>query len=148
MLLIFMAVISSVAHAEKGDNTVPPSAEQKPAAFKTTSYFQGTWVGNWQSESRDGTGRDVTVTVGPKNSDGTFDVEYSWGSGKDIKRNHIIPGTVKGKGREDGGKLVFEFNDPLSLRINSIVMTKHEDVKAKAQTEYEARKLTAYLTRK
>jgi hypothetical protein len=71
-----------------------------------------------------------------------------WRLQEDIKRNHIIPGTVKAKGREDGGKLVFEFNDPLSLRMNSIVMTKHEDVRAKAQTSFEARKLTAYLTRK
>ena len=60
----------------------------------------------------------------------------------------IPPGTVKTKGREDGGKLVFEFNDPVNLKMNSIVMTKHEDVRAKAQTNFEARKLTAYLTRK
>ena len=148
VVLLFLAVVSSVAHAGKGDNSAPVSVEQKPAALKATSYFQGTWVGNWQSESRDGTGRDVTITVGPKNPDGTFDVEYSWGSGFDIKRRHIIPGTVKTKGREEGGKLVCEFNDPLSLRTNSLVMTKHEDVKAMAQTEFEARKLTAYLTRK
>ena len=147
VLLMFMA-FSPVAHAEKGDDTSPPSSEQKPAALKTTSYFQGTWVGNWQSESRDGTGRDVTITVGPKNPDETFDIEYSWGSGEDIKGRHIIPGTVKTKGREEGEKLVFEFNDPLSLRINSIVMTKYEDVRAMAQTKFEARKLTAYLKRK
>jgi len=146
-LLLFMAVISAVAHAGKGDDTAPPSVEQKPAGL-ATSYFQGTWVGNWQPENRDGTVRSVTITVGPKNPDGTFDIEYSWGPGKDVKGRHIIPGTVKTKGREDGEKLVCEFNDPLSLRMNSIVMTKHEDVKAKAHTNYEARKLTAYLTRK
>lgn len=138
VLAVWMAVVSSLAQAGKADSTTPP----------TTSYFQGTWVGNWQSESRDGTGRDVTITVGPKNPDGTFDIEYSWGSGEDIKRNHIIPGSVQGKAREDGGRLVFEFNDPLSLRKNSIVMTKHEDGKAKGQTNYEARKLIAYLRRK
>lgn len=148
VLLIFMALLSSVAHAEKGENTASPSADQKPAASKPFSFFQGTWVGNWQSESRDGTGRDVTITVGPKNPDETFDIEYSWGSGKDIKGRHIIPGTVKSKGREDGEKLIFEFNDPLSLKINSIVMTKYEGVRVKAQTNFEARKLTAYLTRK
>jgi len=148
LLLMVMAVISSVAHAGKGDNAAPPSAEQKPAALETTSYFQGTWVGSWQSESRDGTGRDVTITVGPKNPDETFDIEYSWGSGKDIRGVHIIPGTVKTKGREDGEKLVCEFTDPLSLKINAIIMTKYEDVRAKAQTEYEARRLIAYLTRK
>ena len=145
--LMFMA-FSSIAHAGKGDNAAPPSVEQKPAPLKTTSYFQGTWVGNWQSESRDGTGRHVTITVGPKNPDETFDIEYSWGSGEDIKGRHIIPGAVKTKGREEGEKLVFEFNDPLNLRINSIVMTKYEDVKAMAQTKFEARKLTAYLKRK
>ena len=145
--LMFMA-FSSIAHAGKGDNTAPPSVEQKPAALKTTSYFQGTWVGNWQSESSDGSGRHVTITVGPKNPDETFDIEYSWGSGEDIKGRHIIPGAVKTKGREEGEKLVFEFNDPLNLRINSIVMTKYEDVKAMAQTKFEARRLTAYLKRK
>jgi len=36
----------------------------------------------------------------------------------------------------------------LSLKINSIVMTKYEDARAKAQTKFEARTLTAYLTRK
>jgi len=148
LLLILMAVLSSVAQAGKGDNTTPPSLEQKPVAPKTDAYFQGTWVGNWQSESRDGTGRDVTITVGPKNPDGTCDIEYSWGSGYDIKGHHIVPGTVRTKGREDGGKLVFEFNDPLSLGINSVVMTKDEGVRVKAQTKFEARTLTAYMTRK
>lgn len=104
--------------------------------------------GSRQSESRDGTGWHVTITVGPKNSDGAFDIDNSWGPGEDIIGRHITPGTVKTKGREDGEKLVFEFNDPLSLRINSIVMTKHEDVRAKAQTNFEARNLTADLTRK
>jgi len=148
LLLMVMAVISSVAHAGKGDNAAPPSAEQKPAALETTSYFQGTWVGSWQSESRDGTGRDVTITVGPKNPDETFDIEYSWGSGEDIKGRHILSGTVKTKGRESGGKLVFEFNDPLSLRTSSIVLTKYEGARAKAQTKFDARTLTGYLTRK
>jgi hypothetical protein len=148
LLMMFMAVTSSVANAGKGDDPAPPSVERKPATLQPSSYFQGTWVGSWQSESRDGTGRDVTITVGPKNPDDTFDIEYSWGSGKDIKGRHIISGTVKAKGREDGEKLVFEYNDPLSLKINSMVMTKHEGVRVKAQTNFEARKLTAYLTRK
>lgn len=148
LFIIFMAVFSSAAFAGKGDDTAPPSVERKPAALKPSSYFQGTWFGSWQSESRDGTGREVTITVGTKNPDETFDVEYSWGSGKDIKGRHIIPGSVKSKGREDGEKLVIEFNDPLSLKVNSIVMTKHEGGRAKAQTNFEARKLTAYLTRK
>jgi hypothetical protein len=147
-VFMLMAVISSVAHAEKGDSTAPSSTGQIPAALESTSYFEGTWVGSWLSESRDGTGRDVTITVGRKNPDGSFDVEYTWGSGKDFQRNYIMPGTVKGKGREDAGKLVFEFNDPLSLRINSLVLTKFEDAKAMAQTWYEARKLSAILTRK
>lgn len=148
VLTVFMAVISSLAHAGKADNAAPSPADKIPAALDTAAYFQGTWVGNWQSESRDGTGRKVTITVGPRDAGGTFDIEYSWGAGEDIKRNYIVPGTVKGKGREDGGKLVFEFNDPLSLRINSIVMTKEEGTRVKAQTTYEARKLIAYLTRK
>jgi hypothetical protein len=147
-VIMIIAVISSVAYAEKGDSAAASSTGQIPAALESTSYFEGTWVGNWLSESRDGTGRDVTITVGRKNPDGTFDMVYTWGSGKDFQRNYIMPGTVKGKGREDGGKLVFEFNDPLSLRINSLEMTKFEDTKAKAQTWYEARKLSAILTRK
>ena len=148
LLMIFVAVISSAAYAGKGDDTAPPSVERTPAALKPSSYFQGTWFGSWQSESRDGTGREVTITVGMKNPDESFDIEYSWGSGKDIKGRHIISGTVKAKGREDGEKLVFEYDDPLSLKVNSMVMTKHDWTRVKAQTNFEARKLTAYLTRK
>lgn len=149
VLLIFMAVISSVAYAEKGDNTAPTSAEEKPAALKTTSYFQGTWVGNWQIESR--TGRDVTITVGPKNLDGTFDIEYSWGSGNDLSGRPISPGTVKTKGREDGEKLVFEFSDPVVKKISGIEMTKYEDVRARAKIQGMIRSkfvMEAYLRRK
>ena len=150
LLLIFMAVISSVAYAEKGDNTAPPSAEEKPAILKTTSYFQGTWVGNWRVEGR--TGRDVTITVGPKNLDETFDIEYSWGSGRGMDgRTPISPGTVKTIGREDGETLVFDFNDPVTKKIGGIVMKKYEDARAKAiwQGMIGGRFVPeAYLTRK
>jgi len=145
--LILLAFISSIAYAEKGDNTVSPSAEEQPAALKTTSYFQGTWVGTWQPETRTGTGRDITIKVGPKNPDGTFDIEYSWGLGTPKGGRTIVPGTVKTKGREDGEKLVFEFNDPVNLKMNSIVMTKYEDARAKARIEYGMGKFVAYLTR-
>jgi hypothetical protein len=151
VLLLFMAVISSVAYAEKGDNTAPPSIEQKPAFLKTTSYFQGTWVGNWK-EKASVTSRDVTITVGSKNPDGTFDIEYSWGSGQEKKKGRpILPGTVKTKGREDGEKLVFEFSDRVNFGTSSIVMTKYEDARAKAEMEYAGEKrmmkLEADLTR-
>lgn len=148
VLLILMAVISSVAHAEKGDNTAPPSAEQKPAVLNTTSYFQGTWAGNWESETRGGSGREITITVGPKNPDKTFDIEYSWGFGTNVRGAPIAPGTVKAKGKEDGEKLEFEFTDPLNLKTSSIVMTKYQDDRAKAQIAYGSRKLVAYLRRK
>ena len=151
VLLIFMAVVSSVAYAEKGDNTAPPSAEEKPAVLKTTSYFQGTWGGTWEAVGSRVTGRDITITVGPKNPDGTFDIEYSWGSGKDIRGRSILPGTVKTKGQENGGKLIFEFSDPTNFKTTSIVMTKYEDVRAKAEMDYQgergAIKRVAYLTR-
>jgi hypothetical protein len=147
VFLLCMAVISSVSYAEKGDNTAPSFAEEKPAALKTTSYFQGTWGGHWERVDSSGTDRDITITVGPKNPDGTFDIEYSWGSGELWKRA-ILPGTVKTKGREDGGILKFEFNDPVNLRTNDIVMTKYEDVRAKALMNYGMLKLVAYLTRR
>ena len=146
-LLLCMAVISSVAHAEKGDNTAPPSVGEQPAALTTTSYFQGTWFGNWQIVGKGGTGRDVTITVGPQNPDGSCDIEYSWGAGRNPMGRPILPGTVKSKGREDGGKLKFEFYDPVNLRNNDIVMEKYEDAKAKALMEYGMMKLVAYLTR-
>jgi hypothetical protein len=144
-----MAVVSSVAYAEKGDITAPPSAEEKPAVLKTTSYFQGTWVGNWQVESR--TGRAITITVGQKSPDGTFDVEYSWESGRGMDGRSISAGTVKAKGREDGETLVFDFNDPVTNKSSGIVMKKYEDVRAKAiwQGMIGSRFVPeAYLTRK
>lgn len=152
VLIIFMVFISSVAFAEKGDNTAPPSVGDQPAALETTSYFQGTWGGTWEA-AKGGviTGRKITITVGPKNPDGTFDIEYSWGSGRDSKGRNIVPGAVKTKGREDGVKLVFEFSDPTNFKTTSIVMTKYEDVRAKAEMDYEGArgimKRVAYLTR-
>jgi hypothetical protein len=146
--LILLAFISSIAYAEKGDNTAPSSVGEQPAVLTTTSYFQGTWVGNWQPEDRSGTGRDISIAVGPKNPDGTFDIEYSWGMGTEIGRGRaILPGTVKTKGREDGGILKFEFNDPANLKTNDIVMTKHEDARAKARIAYGMGKYVAYLRR-
>jgi hypothetical protein len=141
-----MAVISSVAYAEKGDNTAPPSAGEKPAVFEKSSYFHGTWVGNWRREDKPG--RHATITVGPKNPDGTFDIEYSWGAGKDKKGHPLPPGTVKTKGREDGEKLTFEFSDPELLKTLSIVMTKHEDGRVKARLEGAPHILEAYLKRR
>jgi hypothetical protein len=151
VLIIFMVFISSVAFAEKGDNTAPLSVGDQPAVLDTTSYFQGTWSGTWEAVSGHITGRDITIKVGSKNPDGTFDIEYSWGSGKDNKGRNIVPGAVKTKGREDGVKLVFEFSDPTNFKTTSIVMTKYEDVRAKAEMDYEVErgilKRVAYLTR-
>lgn len=148
VLLICMAVISSIAYAETRDNKAPPSVVEQPAALTTTSYFQGTWFGKWQYVGKSQTGRDVTITVGPQNPDGSFDIEYSWGAGRNPVGRSILPGTVKSKGREDGGKLKFEFFDPVNLRNNDIVMEKYEDVRAKALIEYGMMKLVAYLTRR
>lgn len=147
MLLISMVFISSVAYAEKGDNTAPPLAEEKPAVLKTTSYFQGTWVGKWEYGGV--TGRDITITVGPKNPNGTFNIEYSWGAGQSMDARPMSPGMVKTKGREDGGKLAFEFSDPtFDFKTVYITLTKYEDVRAMALAEIGMVKLVSYLTRK
>jgi hypothetical protein len=50
--------------------------------------------------------------------------------------------------QEDGGILKFEFSDPVNLKTNDIVMTKYEDVRAKALMNYGMLKLVAYLTRR
>jgi len=70
-----------VAYAEKGTMRLHFSW-RTTAALTTTSYFQGTWFGNWQFKDKSGTGRDVIITVGPQNPDGSFDIEYSWGRDK------------------------------------------------------------------
>ncbi len=101
------------------------SPEEKGVVLVSPSYFQGTWIGSWQNWQQ-----EVTITVGRRNSDGTFDTEYSWGWRQHIKGS-ISPGTVKGKGREAGEKFVFEFNNPEDFRMYYIEMTKHEGGKAR-----------------
>jgi len=134
LFLAIMIVVAGLAYAEKGDNTVAPSTGEKPAVLEKTSYFQGTWIGNWQTQNK--TGRDITIVVGPKYPDGTFDIEYSWGSGTDLRGRAIFPGNVKAKGREDGEKLVFDYTDPVAdNRAATIVMRKVENDKARAQLE-------------
>jgi hypothetical protein len=120
------------------------SADEKGAAFVTISYFQGVWVGNWQNESN----QDVVIAVGRRNSDGTFDTEYSWGM-RQVSGGLPIPsGTLKAKGHEEGNKFVFEFNNPNDFKINSIDMTKYEDGKVKIQMGGVLYNPVGYLTRK
>ena len=126
--------------------SVSPSAEEKGAVSITASYFQGSWIGSWRY-SMGGREQDVTITVGKKNPDGTFDTEYSWGSLQGVY-SVITAGTVKVKGREDGDKFVFEFNNPNDFKINSIEMTKYESEKVKAKMAGVNINPDGYLNRK
>ncbi len=109
---------------------VSPAVEEKPGVTVTPSYFQGRWVGYYQNW--EGSEQDVEITVGSRNPDGSFDTEYSWGwrHGR-VGEPTISPGTIKAKGREDGEKFVFEFDNPNNFKLNSVEMTKYEGGKAK-----------------
>lgn len=126
--------------------TASASAAEKNAMIVTASYFQGSWVGSWKYMvgQKD---QDVTITVGPRNPDGTFDTNYSWGFLQGWNGANY-PGTVKGKGREDGENFVFEFSNPNDFKLNSIVMTKHENEMVKAKLEGVLYNPDGYLKRK
>ncbi len=138
--------------ASAGDKGAAPAAAsavvQKVAIPVTVSFFQGNWVGTWQYWGP-ATEQDVTITVGSKNADGTFDTEYSWGFKRaGAGERDVTPGTIKVKGRESGEKFVFEFTNPDSLRNNSVEMTKYEGEKVKIRMGGLIYNPDGYLKRK
>ncbi len=127
----------SSSGGEKGDSPV------------TTSYFQGVWVGYWYHYWGGQNQQEVTITVGPRNPDGTFDTEYSWGwKQAKVGERDTVPGTLAAKGREDGEKFVFEFSNPNDFKINSVEMTKYEGEKVKIKMSGPMYSPDGYLKRK
>jgi hypothetical protein len=146
-LLGFVLIIatSTFVLAEKGDNTAPASVGEKHAVI-TTSYFQGTWEGTW-TWGGGNKGSDLSIKIGPKNPDGTFDVEYYSGPYSGPYSSGLAY-TVNIKGQEVGDTFEFKVQSPKAdFGTRTITMTKLEGGRAKAKTQGKNSALEAVLTR-
>ncbi len=134
VMALFIAVMSTTGYAEPVDNS---------------TYFQGVWSGTWP------TGSDVTITIGKKNEEGTYDTKYSWGFGKRKDAVVIPPGSITASGRVQGEEFIIEWKDKEGTKMD-IKLEKYKDdvVKAKVTREGPVIKagyrpyLDTYLKRK
>ncbi len=131
----------------------PPAPVASPAGAvepaPPATYFQGSWAGYWQRWGGGLEEQEVTITVGSRNSDGTFETEYSWGWARGAAGEAgVSPGTVKVRGREAGEKFLFEFTNPDSFRVNYVEMTKEDGGKVKMKMAGLVYNPVGYLKRK
>lgn len=148
VMALILAAMSGAGHAEPVDNSArQPGRDGSPTPGRA-SFFEGVWTGTWPTKS------DVTITIGGKSEDGSFPTKYSWGFGKYRDGAPITPGTVTGKGREQGNEFVFEWKDKQGIKVTiTLKKSKENVVDARIEREGTPQKagyrpfIETYLTR-
>jgi len=120
--VFFVSVLAAVGTAADSDNAaVPPS------------YFEGVWVGSWESFLHPSVRQDVTLTIEKGAKEGVFNVEYSWG-GVELMNRRVTPGSLKSRGRQEGDQFFFQWKNKQGNE-NKITLQKVSENKVKARLD-------------
>lgn len=90
---------SAAAESEKG---TPEAGNGK--------FFQGVWVGEWTGWQDTSIRQEATVEVGSEIREGVFEVKYSWGEAKYIRKT-IPAGKVRTEGRMREDRFYFSWEN-------------------------------------
>lgn len=115
-----VSVLAATGYAADMDN-----------AAVAPSYFEGVWAGSWGGFVNPSIHQDVTVTIGKRGGKGFFPVEYAWG-GVDFRNRTVLPGSLKTKGVEEGGRFSFRWKNKEGREFEvTLHKQKENEVKAR-----------------
>jgi len=124
-MAIIAAFVLLTGHAADADNAA--------ALPQGKSFFEGTWVGKWQSSRNPGDTKDVTLIINKGNAGGVFLVDFSWGP-PPTGTGFAPSGSLKAEGREEGDKFVIKWKSKSGNDVQ-LTLKKVEDNKVAARQE-------------
>jgi len=124
-MAIIAALVLLTGHAAEADNAA--------ALPQGKSFFEGTWVGKWQSSRNPGDTKDVTLIINKGNAGGVFLVDFSWGP-PPTGTGFAPAGSLKAEGREEGDKFVIKWKSKSGNDVQ-LTLKKVEDNKVAARQE-------------
>ena len=124
-MAIIAALVLLTGHAAEADNAA--------ALPQGKSFFEGTWVGKWQSNRNPGDTKNVTLTINKGNAGGVFLVDFSWGP-PPAGTGFAPAGSLKAEGREEGDKFVINWKSKSGDDVR-LTLKKVEDNKVAARQE-------------
>ncbi|GAB4240111.1 MAG: hypothetical protein OHK0028_18150 [Deltaproteobacteria bacterium] len=133
-LFLLIAVVPLAVFSAEGDKAASLPAENSSSPSGNSSYFEGVWVGSWPGFRSASFSQDVTIKIDRGAKEGVFPVEYSWGGGPPGSGFPRLPGSVKTKGKEEGGQFVFGWTNKVGRKV-TITLKKQEGNKVKAMLE-------------
>jgi len=124
-MAIIAALVLLTGHAAEADNAA--------ALPQGKSFFEGTWVGKWQSSRNPGDTKDVTLIINKGNAGGVFPVDFSWGP-PPTGTGFAPAGSLIAEGREEGDKFVIKWKSKSGDDVR-LTLKKVEDNKVAARQE-------------
>ena len=124
-MAIVAALVLLTGHAAESDNAT--------ALPQGKSFFEGTWVGKWQSNRNPGDTKDVTLIINKGNAGGVFLVDFSWGP-PPTGTGFAPAGSLIAEGREEGDKFVIKWKSKSGDDVR-LTLKKVEDNKVAARQE-------------
>ena len=121
-IAIFAAFVLLTGHTAEADNAT--------ALPQGKSFFEGTWVGKWQSYKNPGDTKDVTLIINKGNAE-VFLVDFSWGS-PPSGTGFAPAGSLKAEGREEGDKFFIKWKNKSGDYVD-LTLKKVEDNKVVAR---------------
>lgn len=131
---IFLALVPMGVLAAEADNAAPVFGESKTGDNPGTSYFQGTWVGEWTGFFKSDTTQGIKVEIGKEVRDKSYEVTYSWDP-VEWKKGFKPGGEVKTVGKDQGDKFVFQWKRSKGKQTNEITLTKYKENVVKMRLE-------------
>ena len=122
-MAIIAAFVLLTGHTAEADNAT--------ALPQGKSFFEGTWVGKWQSSRNPGDTKDVTLIINKGNAGGVFLVDFSWGP-PPTGTGFAPAGSLKAEGREEGDKFVIKWKNKSGDYVD-LTLKKVEDNKVVAR---------------
>ena len=124
-MAIIAALVLLTGHTAEADNAT--------ALPQGKSFFEGTWVGKWQSNRNPGDTKDVTLIINKGNAGGAFLVDFSWGP-PPAGTGFAPAGSLKAEGSEEGDKFVIKWKSKSGADVR-LTLKKVEDNKVAARQE-------------
>lgn len=124
LLLVCTGLVAASAAAE---------SEKGAPGSENGKFFQGVWVGEWTGWQDTSIRQEATVEVGPEIKEGVFEVKYSWGEARYLKKT-IPAGKIRTEGTMRDDRFYFSWENKKGKKFE-MTLKKLDENSVKAREE-------------